>query len=35
MYGNYQQNADMGNEAARQWVGLFKSLGEKLSVRVE
>jgi hypothetical protein len=35
MYSNFQESADHGNKAARQWTDLFKSLGEQLSVKVD
>jgi hypothetical protein len=35
VYHNLRERADKGDEEAGQWVSLFKSLGEKLSVRVE
>ena len=35
VYPNFRERADTGDEEARRWVSLFKSLGEKLSVRVD
>jgi hypothetical protein len=35
VYPELREKADRGNEKARKWVGQFRALGEKLSVRVE
>ena len=33
-YPEFQNRAQQGDEAAREWLGLFVSLGQKLSIRV-
>jgi hypothetical protein len=35
VYPEFRDRAEKGDENARTWVGLFTSLGDKLSIRVQ